>query len=179
MRFNTIGLIKSMLLTIIVLIVLEIFSSSVIPMLGLTNLRLSFNVLIVLYLVLRVSITPIPFCIMLIQMVHSLFSIEGWALGTIAGIIVLFFMNYLKDLIHFSSGITTMITVQISQLGWFVIMGIMMSLKMGDFSGVFDMLIRFLPQSIVLSLISPFMFKLLDIIWSSIKPSSSDGFGGV
>jgi hypothetical protein len=180
MRFSSIGLIKAMMLTIVLLMGLEIFSSTIMPMIGMSGIRLSFNVLIILYLVMRVPITPIPFCIMLIQMLHSLFSVEGWALGTIAGIVILMLMNYLKDLIHFSSGITTMITIQLTQLVWFIIMGIMMSLKFGDFSGIFDMLIRFLPQSIILSFISPIMFNLLDFIWSSIKPgSSSDGLGGV
>lgn len=169
-----------MFFTLLMLIGLEIFSSTIMPLIGMSGMRLSFNVLIILYLVMRVPITPIPFCIMLIQMLHSLFSVEGWALGTIAAIIILMFMNYLKDLIHFSSGLTTMITIQVSQLVWFVIMGVMMSLKFGDFSGLFDMLIRFLPQSIILSIISPFMFNILDLIWSAIKPgSSSDGLGGV
>jgi hypothetical protein len=179
MRFSTIGLIKAMLMTLFLLLMLEIFSSTLLPMIGLSGIRLSFNVLIILYLVLRVPITPVPFCILLIQMLHSLFSIEGWALGTIAGVAILMFMNYLKDLIHFSSGLTTMITIQVTQLVWFVIMGLMLSLKLGDFTGIFDMLIRFLPQSIVISIISPFMFNLLDFIWSSIKPGNSDSLGGV
>jgi hypothetical protein len=180
MRFSAIGLVKAMVFTLLLLLGLEIFSSTIMPLFGMSGLRLSFNVLIILYLVMRVPITPIPFCILLIQMLHSLFSVEGWALGTIAGIVILMFMNYLKDLIHFSSGLTTMITIQITQLVWFVIMGLMFSLKLGNFSGIFDMLIRFLPQSIILSIISPIMFNVLDFIWSMIKPgNNSDGLGGV
>lgn len=37
----------------------------------------------------RLNAPILPWLIMILQLVHSAFSIEGWALGTLAGIIVM------------------------------------------------------------------------------------------
>lgn len=176
MRWRFKDILKSLLFTIVILTIMEIFSSTMMPILGLSNFRMSFNVLLVLYLVLRINSIYLPYCILVLQLFHSLFSIEGWAIGTIAGVIISIIIGYIKDLIHFSNSISTMIIVQISQLGWILITSILTSLKLEDFGVMPGMIGRFIVPSILISIISPFIFKLLDTVW---KPSgnSSASFG--
>jgi hypothetical protein len=177
MRFRLSDILKSLLVTVVVLVLMEIFSSTIMPILGLGGLRLAFNVILVLYLALRVSSVYLPYCILVLQLIHGFFSIEGWAMGTIAGVIISMFINYMKDLLHFSSGIITMVIVQLSQLSWFIIIGILSAIKLDDFSVIASMLWRFLPQSIILSLLSPLIFQLMDKIWQSGPARAGDGLG--
>ncbi len=96
MRFSQI--VFAFILTLGLLIGLEIITSTLLPILGWSEYRLTFNVLIILYLALRLESPMVPWLILILQTVHSAFSVEGWALGTLAGLIVLVSANYLKEL---------------------------------------------------------------------------------
>lgn len=100
------------------------------------------------------------------MMTHSSFSTEGWETGTIAGITVATLLNYLKDLIHVSSKISTMIMIQLTQLVWFAIFATIICMKMDDFSLFLYRFWKFLPESILMSLIAPFFFTyIMENIW--------------
>jgi hypothetical protein len=152
-------------LTALMLIGLEVFSSSFLPAIGWGDYRLGFHVLICLYVCFRVDSMYLPYLIMGFQLIHSVFTIEGWALGTFTGVIVSFLVSFLKDMIQLNSKLSTMIVVQIFQTIWFVIMGILISIKLGDFAYLFDRFWRFLPESLMLSLVSPFFFIILAKFW--------------
>jgi hypothetical protein len=110
--------------------------------------------------------TPVlPFLILIIQYTHSVFSIEGWGIGTLAGVIVALSVRYLRDLLSFSSAISTIVVVQIFQIAWFIMVAFMLCLKLGDFGVFFSIFWQFVPESIVLSIFSPFFFSLLDRVW--------------
>lgn len=79
----------SFALTTALLIGFEVITSTLLPVLGWMEYRLTFNVLIILFLAIRLDSPLVPWMILGLQMVHSAFSIEGWALGTLAGIIVM------------------------------------------------------------------------------------------
>lgn len=169
-------MIISFLLTLGLLMGLEIVTSSVLPALGWQDYRLTFNVLIILFLAIRLDSPLVPWMILGLQMVHSAFSIEGWALGTIAGMIVLASANYLKELLHLTTAIMTMFTVQLFQVIWFLTVTVVICLKISDFEKFGIILWTFVPGSILLSLISPILFWVLGMIW---KVPSEGGPRGV
>lgn len=163
MRFSQ--LLISFAVTMALLTGLEIVTSTILPALGWNDYRLTFNVLIILFLAIRLHSAAVPWMIMGLQMVHSIFSIEGWALGTLAGLIVMVSANYLKELLHLTTAIMTMITVQLFQMIWYITVTLIICLKISNFEKFGMIIWNFIPGSILLSLISPILFWILEQIW--------------
>ena len=61
MRGDWIKYLRPLGITLLILVVLEIFSTALLPMLGLTKYRIPFNVLLVLYLGFKsLLLVPLP-----------------------------------------------------------------------------------------------------------------------
>ena len=169
MKYSAPGIVLGFLKTAFLLVIMEIFSSAIFPALGFSDFKPAFNVLIVLYLAFKMEVPFLPFLILSFQYIHSAFSIEGWATGTIAGIIIAMSVRYVKDMLSFSSVISTIIVVQIFQIAWFLIMAIILTMKVGDVSHFFIIFVKYLPESFFISIISHHFFKLLDYFWKIDK----------
>lgn len=165
MRMRLSQLLISFAISIGLLIGLEIVTSTVLPALGWHEYRLTFNVLIILFIALRLDSPMVPWMIMGLQMIHSIFSVEGWALGTLAGLIVMVSANYLKELLHLTTAFMTMITVQLFQMIWYLTVTLIICLKISNFDKFGLIIWSFIPGSILLSLISPILFWILEQIW--------------
>jgi len=176
MRMKLSQTLMSFAITLGVLIGLEIFTSTVLPAVGWKEYRMTFNVLIILFLAIRMDSPFVPWLILALQMVHSIFSIEGWALGTLAGLIVMMSANYLKEILQLTTAFMTMLTVQLFQIIWYVTVTLVICLKISDFDKFGLILWSFIPGSILLSLISPLLFWMLGLIW---KVSRDGGPRGV
>jgi hypothetical protein len=163
-------------LTLGLLVLLEVVTATLLPAFGWQEYRLTFNVLLILFLAIRLDSPAVPWMILGLQLLHSVFSIEGWALGTLAGLIVLVAANYLKELLHLSTAVMTMLTVQLFQVIWFFTVTTIICLKISDFSKFGMILWTFIPGSLLLSLISPVIFWIMDNIW---KVPSEGGPRGV
>ena len=169
MRLKLKNLWTPLAVTIGILIFFEIVSSTLLPIVGIQNYRLPFHILIVLYLGFRLETPFLSILILLLQYVHSLFSIEGWAIGTVAGVLICMLCSYLKELLDFSSNISTILLTLLFQGLWFVVQGVLLYLTMDDWGYVVEKFWRFVPESIVLSLLSPFIFGILDFVWWSLN----------
>lgn len=165
MRYSVKDLILGILKTSLLLIILEIMTTAFLPAIGFDNIKLAFSVLIVLFMAFKLETPFLSYLILVVQYVHSAFSIEGWAIGTLVGILISLSVKYLRDLIQFSTAISTIIVVQIFQLAWFIMVSFFLSIKLGDFSNFITIFWQFVPESILLSFISPFFFRLLDRVW--------------
>lgn len=155
--------------TAALLVGLELISSVLFPALGFHDFKPAFNVLIVLFLAFKLETPALPFLILFIQYIHSAFSIEGWAAGTLTGIVISLSVRYVRDMLNFSSAVSTIIVVQIFQVAWFFFISLILSLKVGDFAGFIGMFWEYIPESILLSLISHHFFILMDRIWQVHK----------
>lgn len=173
MRFSQ--LLISFGITLALLLGLEIVTSTLLPAMGWKEYRLTFNVLIILFLAIRMDSPAVPWMILALQVVHSIFSIEGWALGTLAGIIVMLSANYLKEILHLTTAFMTMVTVQLFQMIWYITVTLIICLKISDFDKFGMIMGSFIPGSIMLSLISPALFWLLETIWRTPSDGSSRG----
>jgi hypothetical protein len=158
-------MLASFAFTLALLIGFEVVTATILPALGWKEYRLTFNVLIILFLAIRLDSPAVPWMILGLQLVHSIFSVEGWALGTMAGIIVMISANYLKELLHLTTAFMTMLVVQFFQVIWFVTISVVICLKVSDFSKFGMIVWSFIPGSIMLSLCSPFLFWLLGNVW--------------
>lgn len=165
MRMRLSQLLISFAISIGLLMGLEIVTSTILPAIGWHEYRLTFNVLIILFIALRLDSPLVPWMIMGLQIVHSIFSVEGWALGTLAGLIVMVSANYLKELLHLTTAFMTMVTVQLFQLIWYLTVTIIICLKISNFDKFGLIMWSFIPGSILLSLISPILFWILEQIW--------------
>jgi len=162
----------SMTITIILLIMLEIISTAILPSFGLANFKLMFNILIILYLGFNLESPVVPILILIVQLFHSAFSIDGWATGTVAGVIICILISYLKELLDFSNALSTIIVTQIFQLFWFLISAALIYLRTDSFSFVVSRFWSFIPESITLSLLSPFFFNLMHKFWKIDQKSA-------
>ena len=165
MKSNFKQILSSLTVTILVLFIFEIFSSTLFPFMGLVEFRIPFNVLLVLYIGFKFNMSYVPIIIFIVQYFYSFFTVEGWEMGTIAGIIIYMVVSYFKDVIYLSSAATTVMFVQVFQFIWFIIISLLFYLKSGGFSFVVEKIWRFLPESIVVSLLAPAFFVLFDFIW--------------
>lgn len=165
MKYTAQDILIGALKTIFLLIFLEIFSSAILPAFGIINFKPAFNVLIVLFLAFKFDHPSLPFLILIIQYVHAMFSIEGWASGTFTGIVISMSLRYVKDMLNFSTPISTIVVVQVFQIAWFILIAFLLSIKIGDFSGFLGLFLKHIPESIVLSLFSPLFFRLLNGFW--------------
>lgn len=163
LRFSQ--MVFSFAVTLALLIGFEIVTATIFPAFGWNEYRLTFNVLIILFLAIRLDSPAVPWMILGLQIIHSIFSVEGWALGTLAGIIVMVSANYLKELLHLTTAFMTMLIVQFFQVIWFVTVSVIICLKVSDFSKFGMIVWSFIPGSILLSLFAPVLFWLLGNIW--------------
>ncbi len=139
MRLNK--LINAFLLSLIILIFFEVISSAIFPVLGIHNIRLAANILLIFYLSMRLETPFLPILILIIQSIHSTFSIEGWAIGTFIAVLVSSVISYFKGILELQNKIFTFLLILLFQLLWFVIWGALVYLKSSDLNYV---LVRFL-----------------------------------
>ena len=161
----------SFLLTMLLLVVFNILSTVLLPVLGLVKLRVSLNILIIIFMGLRVNHSSLPILILCVQLIQSTFTIEGWAHGTFAGVIVSIVVGSLKEVLHLKSVPVTMAIAFILQLIWYLIESFLVLFRMGDLNGIIDNVHYFLIESVLLSLFSPLLFTLLERIWKSDEES--------
>ena len=173
MRFSQ--LLISFAITVALLTGLEIVTSTILPAMGWHEYRLTFNVLIIIFLAIRLDSPTVPWMIMGLQVVHSIFSVEGWALGTLSGLIVMMSANYLKEVLHLTTAFMTMFTVQLFQMIWYITVTLIICLKISNFDKFGMITWSFIPGSILLSLISPVLFWLLEQIWRVPSDSGPRG----
>ena len=169
-------LITAFVKTIILLLCLEIVSTAILPAIGLESVRLGFHILIILFLAFKLDSPWLPILVLILQFAHSIFSIEGWPTGTLVGITIAVTVRYVREMLEFGTAISTMIVVQIFQLIWFVLTAFILSLKLSTFDNFLGILWNFIPESILISLISPYFFRFLDHIW---KINSRTGGVGI
>lgn len=166
MKRNITDIIPSFILTLILMLILDIVCATIFPLIGFTNFRLPFNILIVLYMGFKLEHPILGILILILQYTHSFFTVEGWAMGTAAGIIVWTIVSYVRDLLHFSSNFVTSFVTEIFQMVWFTLVAILLYLKLGQFDYILAKFWRFIPSSLILSILAPYLFSMLDRIWS-------------
>ncbi|MBF0362626.1 MAG: hypothetical protein HQK49_16520 [Oligoflexia bacterium] len=162
-------IITSFLLTILLLLILEIVTTAFFPAIGLNKYRPTFNILIILFLAIKLETPILPIFILIVQLFHSAFTIEGWAFGTFAGVIICMIVGPLKHMLHLSTPLITILIVELLQIVWFIVESVLLFFRLDKFSFIIERFWLFLPESIIIAICSPLFFKLLDMIWKEDK----------
>lgn len=165
MKIRTTDVLPRLFITILVLIVLEVVTSAILPLFGLNRYMLPFNVLIVLYLGFKLENPYLAVMIICVQFFHSIFSIEGWEIGTIAGVLICVVISYLRDVLHFTNTVVTIFVTQIFQSLWFLIVSSLLYLKLGNVEFIIEKFWKFIPESVIISILAPMFFAFFDKIW--------------
>ncbi len=155
----------SLFLTVLILIVFELLTTTLLPRFGLEEVILPFNVLILLYLAFKLASPYLAIHILIICLTHSLFSIEGWEVGAITMILISIIIGYLREIIDLKSAGLTIIITEIFMLVWFALSGGLFLIQGLDKLHLLGRLKYFIFESCILSLAAPMMFSFLDRIW--------------
>ncbi len=159
--------------TLVIVFIFDFLSSSFFPTFQQTYLFPSFHILIVIYFAFFQPAARLPFLILLVELFHSIFTVEGWALGTLTGCIVANILVLVKDTIQFSSFVATFFLVYAVQVLWSVISGIFLSIKLENWMILKSYFQFSLIQGIILGLVALPLLKLLEKIWDKEDSSSS------
>lgn len=161
-----------MLKTLLLIFILDFLSTAFIPTFQQTYLFPSFHLLFIIYLSFYQPADRLPFLVLIIQCFHSIFTVEGWALGTITGCLVSYLLILIRDTIQFSSFWATFLLVYGIQVVWSILNGSLLSLKVGQWYPLQSYFTFSLTQGIILGLIALPTFKVLENIWSKDESSS-------
>lgn len=158
--------------TLFLVFILDFFSSSLFPTFQQTYFFPSFHILIIVFFSFFQPAERIPFLVLITASFHSIFTIEGWAVGTITGLIVANILVLIKDTIQFSSFIATFLMVYAIQVFWSLILGTLLSIKLENWYILKSYLSFSLVQGIILGIVALPIFKLLEKIWAKDVSSS-------
>lgn len=174
MNISTLKLFRPMGLTVILLVILEIVTATVFPLVGIENYQIPFNILIVFYLSFKLDSPYLAVLIFLVQFFHSLFSIEGWAIGTFIGVLISRIIYFFKETVDFFAFPLVTLVVQASFLLWLLFSSLFLYFQNGPIWSRFWV---FIPESIIASLLAPVLFIVLERIWKQDEEASLRGVG--
>lgn len=175
MNLSTLKLLRPMGLTLALLVVLEVISATIFPLVGIENYQIPFNILIVLYLSFKLDSPYLALLILSVQYFHSLFSIEGWAVGTFIGVLLSRIIYLFKETIDFFAFPLVILVVQACLLSWFIFSSLFIYFQNHSFGPVWSRFWVFIPESLIASLISPVLFLILERIWRQNEEASFRG----
>jgi len=166
MQHNSKSFFLSLLLTTALLVISEIIVSTIFPLVGLIDFRISFVTVIVLYLAFYYNNILIAPLIAYFYLIHGIFSLEHWSIGALSTLLISIVISFLRNLIHLNSYFVTFVFVQLFQILIFIINSSLMSLKVGSFQFLGESLTLFILESLTISALSPIVFNLLQRFWS-------------
>lgn len=154
-----------LLKTLAIVFIFDFLSSTFFPTFQRTYLFPSFHILVITYLAFAQPSNRLPFLIIIISLFHSMFTVEGWAIGTITGCVIGIILVSIRDTIQFSSYIATFFMIYVVQILWSLVSGVLLSIKSEHWDVLKSYLIFSLSQGVVLGLVAFPVFKILERIW--------------
>lgn len=170
-KYSSAELIIAMLQTLVLVVFFNVLMATVLPSFQLYSGRFSVSVMVVIFLSLFVRNLFLPFFILILLYIHSFFTIEPWAMAGISALTLCALIGAVRHLLNFRSRISIAPVTLIGYLIWYLILGLLLSFKTGEFNFFISYLIDGLWSGAVLACISPFIFIFLDYIWK-IKRSA-------
>ena len=165
MDYNSKTFFISLTLTTVFLLLSDVLVSSLFPLVGFENLRVSCLTIIILYLSFYFNNLLIAPLIAYFYFVHGIFSVEHWSVGALSCLTVSILISSLRNVIHLSNYFVTFVFVQLFQIVIFFISSLIIYLKLDSSESLLESFYLFLPESIIISFISPMVFNLLHKIW--------------
>jgi hypothetical protein len=159
---------RSGLLSFVVLVGWNIVTSTFLPEVS-SNLRLEVSSLFVVYFALKRNESWLPWAVLYIEFLQSLFSVAAWGQNVIAGILLLLIARVIRELINVNHILASFLFIELLLLIRYVISSFIWSVKIESLDMWGGMILGYLPQSFILSLLAIPFFKLLSFIWKERK----------
>jgi hypothetical protein len=151
--------------TVLICVGFDLFFMIFFPLLSLKWVAVSITQVAIIFLSFTVGFSWLPYGILFLQLSHSLFTLEGWALGTLIGSLLCLIMTRLKAMIQLTGPVSIMITTYLMQLVWCIMAGILTSLRNHDWKFFQMFANQGLTYGIVTALLAPIIFIVLRRIW--------------
>ncbi|MBP9674077.1 MAG: hypothetical protein KBD63_03205 [Bacteriovoracaceae bacterium] len=162
---------KKMLLPLMITLFLLVSINFILSMFTIGNVlsthTMQFNVVIIIFLCLQLKTPWLPILIFVIQFFHNAFTLDGWAYGTLVGVLLSFLLMIVKDVVNTENRVTVIIINQIFQIIWYLFMGTILWIQGISKGSFWHGFFVFLPGSFFVSLLSPVFFNFLNKIWKS------------
>ena len=154
-------------ISVAIFILLEITTTTIFPLIGLSALRFSVFPLVVLFLSFYRNTNMIALLIILFSYVHGIFSVEVWYLSAFTGIVVSIIIAYFSDLIHLSNRFVTTFFAFAFQIAMVTLRSIVFFLRGDGWEFILKSLTNQVFEIIILSILSSFAFDFLSLIWET------------
>ena len=138
---------------------------SALPELRFMDFRLDISSLFVVFFALKKRGPWLPWAVLLVESMQGLFSVTGSGHNIIAGLFVLMIANILKEFINVKLTLASLFFVQVLLVIRYMILSLFWAIKLEAFSALPEMMVDYLPQSFVMTLLSIPLFKLFEKIW--------------
>ena len=163
-----------LLFTVLIYIVSEIVNSTLLPMTGIV-LGLNFTAILTIFFSLKFDSIWVPPLILLLGLIHGLFSVEGWPFITFVAIIVHLILGRLNEIVLLNSKLFIIVLTLVVLVFWYFLGQLLMFLKTDNFNFYSGPMKVFLFESLVLAFLSPFLYKFLGVIWKSHSKKETSG----
>lgn len=169
MRYSLSDLGAKFLTTTLFLIILEIISATIISSLFDYHLRFFFLGVFCIYFSLELQLGSRPYIFLIFSWIHSIFSLEGWAMNCMIALLFLAILSVIKDLIQLNTYKSKCVFYFLGLLFWDFLRVIIVSLKLNTFENFLVVLGDDLLGNVFLAILSPLVLFLLNSIWETQK----------
>ncbi len=156
-------------LTVLLLLLLEIIGATVLPSLFSYHYRFFFLGVVCIYMALEIPSSLQPYTLLILCWVHSIFSVEGWAINCLIALVLMVILSVIKDLIQLSTYFSKVFFYFVGLFFWDLLRVIIISLKSNAFDGFLVLITDDLIANLILALITPFLLLPLTGIWKVYK----------
>lgn len=140
---------------------------SLIPELGFMDFRLDISSVFVVFFALYRRGNWLPWAVLYVEFVQSLFSVTGWGHNVIAGLVILMLARALKEFINIKHIFASILFIEAMLIIRYCVLSLFWAAKMEAMSSWPEMMIDYLPQSFFMTLVALPLFKVLDKVWPS------------
>jgi len=152
-------------LTFLLLIVLESLTAVLSGASSSVNLKINFSLLFCLFFILRLNLKVASYMILFTQLIHCVFSLDHWAIETIAGVLLLIVFKAVESFFQVTSKIYLFFYSLILTLCWNLLTGVLIYFKSLDSDVIFFTIVNSYIPILVQSFLFIFLSKRMDLIW--------------
>lgn len=165
MKKNIFLFFMSALYTFIMIFLWNIICLSFLPETGMLDLRLSISSLFVVFFALKKRGSWLPWAILYVEFCQSLFTVASWGQHVIAGLVILLLAKLLRDFINVKHNFAVVVVVCGLLIVRYIVMSVLWAVKIDGFQHLMEMIMDYLPQSIIMGFVAIPLFKLFTMIW--------------
>lgn len=157
------------LFLLVVLFFVEIIFSILYESTSIHGFRLPLSMPLVVFLSYRASLRKFPWYLLGVEFIHSFFTLDGFGIGVLIGLLLFLCIFFGKDYINSSHRLFSVVFVFVGYHLWFLGSMLIKAFKFKEIPSGSLSYGHFLFMAILISLASPFIFKGFNQVWTKQK----------